>query len=332
MKEEINFLRKNNYMIRPKIIQMEVTRACPLSCPQCYKNLEGQMHMDKEVLQKLLQQYADIAPCALMINGGEPLLYPYFEELITYCSEKRISCYVYSSGYGIENISIKTLKRVNIDISLNGSSQEINELSRDGYEVALAAMRFLSDSNVEFGITWVARHDNIDDLPNMFELARNRGAKHIQIIGNKVNSYGTLVSELERTDYEKLIRYIHAYEEQENIVEVHRQQCFSFLHVAEGTGYVPLSNGCMAGILSCAVDLYGHFLPCMHINVSENATSLMEYWHKSQILNDIRTTQYNEIEECIGCKHIEYCHFCRASFANSGVDLQKGPKNCCLKE
>lgn len=329
---EIEFLKDNNYCLTPKVIQMEVTRECPLNCPQCYKDLSGRRHMDLRLMYTFLWQLANISPIALMINGGEPLLYPYLEELISFINSNRISGYIYTSGYNIENISIDILKKVNIDISLNGSIEKINKISRDGFDISVNAMRYLQEKNVKYGITWVARHDNVSDFPNMLELAKKYGAEHIQIIENKAKSDGTVVSELDKKDYKELIDYIHSYENNENIIRIFRQQCFRFLHVAEGNKYTRLFNGCMAGILSCAINLEGYFFPCMHISQGEYANTLMEYWNGSSILKKLREINYNNIAECLGCKHVAYCHFCKAVEKGTSQDFMKGPSKCNLKD
>lgn len=50
LSNEIEFLKMKGYSATPKIVQMEVTGECPLSCPQCYKDLSGKKHMDIEIL------------------------------------------------------------------------------------------------------------------------------------------------------------------------------------------------------------------------------------------------------------------------------------------
>ena len=50
LSNEIEFLKMKGYSATPKIVQMEVTRECPLSFPQCYKDLSGKKHMDIEIL------------------------------------------------------------------------------------------------------------------------------------------------------------------------------------------------------------------------------------------------------------------------------------------
>ena len=62
----------------------------------------------------------------------------------------------------------------------------------------------LEVTQIPFGVTWVARHDNIDDFKNFVFLVKERGAAYIQIIGNKVNSTGEIFSEMTPSDYKKL--------------------------------------------------------------------------------------------------------------------------------
>lgn len=299
LSNEIEFLKMKGYSATPKIVQMEVTRECPLSCPQCYKDLSGKKHMDIEILRVFLKQFSEIAPLALMINGGEPLLYPYIEKLLYYIKKSEINGYIYTSGVNIENFEPKIFESINIDISLNGSKEEINRLSRDGFTVSMDAIQFLHDNGIDYGITWVARHDNILDFPNMLMLAEENGANHIQIIESKIKNTGDAMKALSKDDYMQLVGYIHEYESKSHTVQIYRQQCFAFLRIAEKKRYADIFNGCMSGILSCAINLEGDFLPCMHLPYPEKAISLKDYWYNSSKLNKLRLSKYEEIEDCI---------------------------------
>lgn len=37
---DYQFFREKGYFKFPPILQIEITQKCPLSCPQCYKNLD----------------------------------------------------------------------------------------------------------------------------------------------------------------------------------------------------------------------------------------------------------------------------------------------------
>ena len=37
---DFQFFREKGYFKFPPILQIEITQKCPLSCPQCYKNLD----------------------------------------------------------------------------------------------------------------------------------------------------------------------------------------------------------------------------------------------------------------------------------------------------
>ena len=63
----------------------------------------------------------------------------------------------------------------------------------------------LEVTQIPFGVTWVARHDNIDDFKNFVFLVKERGAAYIQIIGNKVTYISKLLG---NKNFEKLYKQI----------------------------------------------------------------------------------------------------------------------------
>ena len=89
---------------------------------------------------------------------------------------------------------------LNFYISLNGSVKEINNLSREGYDISISAIEKLAKNKVRFGINWVARHDNVRDFPNMLALCRTYGVSAISITSNKLTGSQEIQSPLDSED------------------------------------------------------------------------------------------------------------------------------------
>lgn len=295
---QITFFRKNGYFKTPRVIQIELTTKCPLSCPQCYKDNAGAEDIDFDLLKSILYRQKEAGLKSIMLNGGEPLLYPHFFDLLEIIEELDIRANCFSSGISINYataLKLKKYKNLFLNISLNGSSGYVNSLSRDGYFQAMDAIKTLKDTNVQFGINWVARKDNVYDFKNIIKIAEKYNASNILIVGNKYTSLGVMDSPLGYNELIYLNDIISDYKKTDGKVQLLIQQCFIELRKLQFENEFSINTGCPAGRIFCAVDHKGMFMPCTHIAKYEWYDSINEYWEKSQQLNIIRNMTKSSI-------------------------------------
>lgn len=331
--DEIRYYKKYGYLKFPKILQIEVTTKCPLKCPQCYKDLNHLHEMDFELLREIILFGKQNGLASVMINGGEPVLYSKFIELIELLNNNQIKGNCFTSGIGITQKFIDRIKELDIflNISLNGSTNEINSFSRDGYKYAIEAIKLLNKNGFEYGINWVARHDNLYDFANIVKLAEEFNASNILVIGNKLNHHGVVDSPLTKHDLSYLVNFIIEYEKSQNEVPILRQQCFTSLCSEYNPNNTDqLNSGCLAGIKFCAIDVFGNYMPCTHLEYKEKFSDTLGYWNQSIILKQLRETKSKHLKECQGCQYISSCNFCRASYKETKDDFSIGPKKCLI--
>jgi MoaA/NifB/PqqE/SkfB family radical SAM enzyme len=87
----------------PTFLQVELTNHCNLNCAMCSrgKQLRKLGHMEPELALKIIRQSAQFAYPLIWFHAfGEPLLYPYLEEVLKYFRQ---------SGYGAGGISTNGL-------------------------------------------------------------------------------------------------------------------------------------------------------------------------------------------------------------------------------
>lgn len=330
---EISYFRKNGYFQYPRILQIEITTRCSLHCPQCYKDLREERDIDYEWLCGLLKGQKDYGLKAVMLNGGEPLLYPHILPLLQMLEEWQIRSNCFTSGLGIHKATaarLRGLSNLFLNISLNGSMEEINALSRDGYAVALKAISCLNAEGIAFGINWVARSDNVYDFPNVIELAEKYHANNILVVGNKINSNGFLESPLSLEELCHLNAIITEYEKGNGKIPVIIQQCYTDLSLLHGLSPYPINNGCSAGRIFCAINCKGQFMPCTHLPYYETYESINDYWTKSEILKQLREVTPKSLAGCSDCQKKDNCIFCRATERGTVRDLRSGRSHCIL--
>ena len=105
-------------------------------------------------------------------------------EVISYAHSKGIRVVISTSGVTITEQYAKELKDRGLDccyVSLNGSTAEIHEITRDGYEFTINALKIFKEIGLVTAINWVAGHDNINDLEKLIGFAKNLGVRHISV-------------------------------------------------------------------------------------------------------------------------------------------------------
>ena len=321
--EDLLFFKHNGYFRFPKFLQIEITDFCPLQCPQCYKSDAKFNFIDEKLFDNIIVQAAQLNVDRIYFNGGEPLLHPSFGKFVKRVHDQRIQPAVITSGIGINDDFIKIVNNTQLEVflSLNGSSEKINARSREGYHEAICAANLLRREGIKFNINWVARHDNVRDLPNLILLGKKIGAKAINVVCNKITSHKEMISELTQSDYNFLIKTIKLHE---NYILV--QNCYGLLLSALGSPNNKL-YGCQAGIREMAVTCKGLFLPCTHLYYPESYDNILEYWQKSVYLKKIRENE-GLLQYCSDCG---LCRFCHAMSQVTHDNLGLGFKNCPIK-
>lgn len=246
-REYIKSMKTNSKLPFPYLVQLEITNDCPFNCPQCYKEVTQTGYMDFEKLKKFVAYCYDNGTKFFVLNGGEPLLYYKINELLVFMNTLDIHMNCFTSGYGMTNdiIDLWNFDNHKLCLSLNGSTKEINSLTRQGYDVTIAAMRKLSEQRKYYGVNWVARHDNIMDLYDLIHLCERYSAGFLFITSEKLTGTGTLMSPLDKSDYVFLSEVIEGYTGR---IEIIVESCFSTLYVLQNkSNKFNYFMGCFAG-------------------------------------------------------------------------------------
>lgn len=303
----------------PDMMNIELTTRCPLKCPQCYCDLNTGKDIDKEVALNFITEAARLQIPYLNLSGGETLVYPHITELIQAISAHGLSSAIAISGWGFTPEKLAELTSAGVDeiyVSLNGSTEEINSRSRDGYKLAINALKILKESKFkDYYLNWVAREDNIADFPALVQLAEKYGVKGIYILTLKPDAEYHLKGAPSKESFQQLVSYLKSRTNSEFMIDV--EPCYSPLRaylqqkffVNHNTG---LTKGCGAGRHSISVDVDGNFTPCRHLLYPEKYSNIAEYWFQSKVLDQLRRVEDNREDPCNSCYLTKNCLSCRA--------------------
>lgn len=302
---------KTNFKLPfPYLVQLEITNSCPFSCPQCYKETSQINHMDFDKLKKLVTICYNNGTRFFVLNGGEPLLYYKIKELLAFMNTMDVRMNCFTSGYGLTEDIIDSWNFNNhrLCLSLNGSTEAINSLTRQGYAVTISAMKRLSKSKKNYGINWVARHDNLMDIQDLMGICEKLSTCFLFITSEKLTGTGGLMSPLNKDDYLFLSDFIKSYTGNIKIIV---ESCFPTLHtLMKENDKFNYFTGCFAGKYGCCVNVNFHFSPCTHLAYYENYESLLDYWDNSIVLQQLN--KINENSHCDYCMYHSNCNPCKA--------------------
>src|SRR3989338_9301221 len=98
---------------------LELTTFCQLTCPGCYRGLDKKsakrFHSGLDELKKQVDYMKEKRNVqTISLSGGEPLLYPKLDELVSYISSKNLRIKIYTNGINLAKESIIKLKHLGV--------------------------------------------------------------------------------------------------------------------------------------------------------------------------------------------------------------------------
>lgn len=316
-------------------INIELTTYCPLHCKQCYCTLEGAKYISKEIAIRAMHQAADLGATHVELSGGETMCYPHLYELIAAARSVDLEPSIAISGWGINDSTVEKLIDAGIDsiyVSLNGPTEIINSVTRDGFQYSISALEALKKAQFHNTvINWVMHRNTANMLSEMIDLAEQYQVNGILIIEPMPTAKGELNTYPFR---EQLLRVAEMVKTNSGKVDLQIQHCFSpLLALASdnklwGNSNRGIYKGCTAGIASCAIDVDGHYSPCRHLPIVEEFSDLKEYWKHSSYLQRLREMEYKRQDLCFSCRYAPFCRHCQARNWIDEQDFYIGRKQC----
>jgi len=288
-----------------------------------------------------LRQAAELGTANINLSGGETMVYPHLYRLIEECASLGLYAAVALSGYGVDENSLQKLidSGVNeIYVSLNGSTEEVNRHTRDGFHLAVNALELLSRSGFERTVVnWVAHKSNVDDFTNVAELCARLCIKRLMVMAFKPDSRHSMESAPDGEQTLKLAGEIKRLRKELPGLSIEVESCYSPLCAYLGQKFFAnlntgISKGCGAGRDGASLDVDGNFTPCRHLDFHEAFDNLRDYWYDSDVLKNLRAVEETPEEPCSKCRYKAYCLSCLATGAKLHGRIVKANSHCSLWE
>lgn len=169
------------------IVVYNCTPKCNLRCVHCYSSSEQSScgkTLSTEQAKELIDKIAAFGCPVLLFSGGEPLLREDLFELLAYAKAQGVRTVLSTNGTLITDERAKQLSELNLSyagISIDGP-QDIHDRFRatDGaFQSTLEGIANCHRHNIRTGLRFTMTRDNIDQIPQIFQIALDSGIKRI---------------------------------------------------------------------------------------------------------------------------------------------------------
>lgn len=339
----------------PRLVFWELTSACNLKCIHCRACPAEERSPDElstEEGTRLIDQIASFTKPVLVLSGGEPLVRPDVFEIAKYASSVGLRVALATNGTLVTPEIASLAKESGIQrvsVSIDGPDAE----SHDGFrrvpgcfEAAWRGVENFKAAGMPFQInTTVTRH-NVESLPEILDLAVERGASALHIFLLVPAGCGKEIADDEMVtpeEYEGVLNWLYDRSKDAKIAlkatcaphyfRVMRQRAH-----AEGTkitvethGFEAMTKGCLAGSGVCFVSHSGEVYPCGYLPVSAGNVRdrhFREIWEDAEVFRILRDDA-NLRGKCGYCEYRRVCMGCRArAYGCTGDYL--GPEPYCV--
>ena len=169
---------------------LQVTTACPLSCPQCYMRHTG-VHMSLPTAQTVLRRAKALGAGTVQLTGGEPLVWPWLTETVASCTALELMSVVATSGYSHHRLKeLKAAGLTAVCVSLNSIDPAVNSRTRDCQDLALGAIREAVALELPCFVNLVLTSDSVGTLSRTAEALEAMGVESLILLKRFPSSSG----------------------------------------------------------------------------------------------------------------------------------------------
>ena len=345
-----NSLIKTNkikHLIAPLNITIYPSFACQADCDFCYvKNYCKDEHkmLSFSDMKKLIDDIENMQVPYVSILGGEPLLLPYIEDLLSYISKMDIIFNITTNAWMLnENIIsyIQNYRNINLSISLQSVDDYHTKATKLDYNKILNNIR---KAKKKCRINTVFVSQTFEQLEKLVDFVNEEQIESFTLVlYNNIN-----LSVTEQIDNHK--NFLKA---KQHLIEYIRNKKYNIIFRAEGclqylfeknvklipkTDIEKIFTKCEAGNLKLEILPNGDTIGCTALNnkyfKSGNIFKipLSDIWNLDKNLNMLRHSTCKD-KECKDCKYFSFCNGgCPAQRFLTNENFEEVRDKRCLKK
>jgi MoaA/NifB/PqqE/SkfB family radical SAM enzyme len=136
-------LASTNHVVLAHIIPM---RRCNLACGYCNEYDHNSKPVSLDVMKRRLDKLAELGTSIVTISGGEPMMHPELDQIISHIRSHRMIAGLISNGYYFTPERIRRLNEAGLDsLQISIDNVEPDEVSRKSLRVLDKKLRYLAE-------------------------------------------------------------------------------------------------------------------------------------------------------------------------------------------
>jgi len=324
--EEAPSIPRAGRLARPWRAQVAICQQCDLRCRHCYATRDERC-MSLADFAALVGTLDRLGVHELEIVGGEPLLHPDLEAMITLGLEAGLSVRVFTNAQTFTPARIARLAPlVRFCVGIHGNPGYHDSFAgREGVSAkARAAVRDLMAAGGAVSILSSINYENIDDVPGLVEFARAHGAQAVCL---PTIPAGRAVAEFD-LDLRRCMRTTA------RLTQMTRRFMATGAPVVEPSFAKPRDFNCEGGrgFLFVGVDLQVYSCPLLtgpEFRVGHALRDdLGQLWRTSPVFDAFSRTGPSSLEPCATCDEDMCLYGCKATVHSLTGSIDEPPPHC----
>lgn len=330
------------HQFTPHLIAFEVTSKCNLNCKHCRANADmsrRENELSTQEIFKILDNIKNNFSPIMILTGGEPMLRQDIYDIAKYGTNFGLRMTMASCGTLINDETMQAIKASGIQrlsLSLDGAIPEVHDEFRQkqgSFLQVIEATKLANKYGVDFQINTTVHKKNLNELPNILELAIQLGAKalHPFILVPIGRAKNINKNKITPDDYERILNWFADMQDKSPIFfkptcapsyyRILKQRGVAGQKPANAPapmkhGMQSLTKGCMGGQSFAFISSTGKVQICGFLDVPagdlrEEEHDFLKIWNDSPFLKEIRDIDSYH-GKCGICEYKRTCSGCRA--------------------
>ena len=159
-----------------RYLMMEVTDRCNLRCLHCYLGDAGSSDLDWDKARRVADDFDEIGGLRLLVTGGEPLLYPRFQDLNEAVKGRSYRAVLITNGTLMDRVDYTELNFQEIQFSVDGLEAGHDYLRGEGaFRLVMEGVEEALAAGLDVSVATVIYARNLDQLEGLGNRLRDMG-------------------------------------------------------------------------------------------------------------------------------------------------------------
>ena len=317
---------------------IELTDFCNFNCEWCYAGAgyasgSERRHMPLGDLKLLIDTLADSGTRQVTYSGGEPMMYPYLREAISYAHDRGLHVHMNTNAYLLTKEKMKELMELGlsqIETNIDSVTPERHDRVRGmpgSFSKSMEAVRNAADLGMVCVVQTVMTRENEHEIIDIARLARDAGAQRYRLWDVMLSGHAHGRKDMRPTRYVEIVKSLAEFAASAGAWSLESGEPLFPLEHEVGMDVIDFPCVCACGLLmniSAAGDAYfccTYREPLYNVfDALARGEKLREY-HASRLAEFL--TRKGVPEKCASCRLFEKCRggcLTRTGYTEDGVD------------